>query len=63
MIEEIFERIDKCIDENQYTYNYVDEDENGKYMGSDTTITSDGLMELRYLIDDLYDAISEVQNG
>lgn len=59
LFSDFAEKIDKCIDENQYTYNYVDEDENGKYMGSDTTITSDGLQELRYLIDDLYDEIGK----
>ena len=56
-IIEIFRKIDNCIDANEYTYNYIYEDENGKYMGSDTTITSDGLLALRYLIDDLHDAI------
>jgi hypothetical protein len=56
-IIEIFRKIDNCIDANEYTYNYVYDDENGKHFGSDTTITSDGLLALRYLIDELYDEI------
>ena len=58
-IKEIFRKIDKCIDENEYTYDYVYDDENGKHFGSDTTITSDGLLALRYLIDELYDEIGK----
>lgn len=55
MIKEIFDKINKCIDENKYTYYYTEEDENGKCACSDTTITSDGLSELLCLLEnDLY---------
>lgn len=58
----IYDKLQDIFENDTYTYSVRAEDDNGYYMTEVTTLSEDSLLEVRRLIDDLMDAVEEI-NG